>query len=344
MSVLVTSPSRLHFGLIDLNGELGRVDGGIGVALNEPSLKIEVSAVGEGGSGSRNGSRNGKYRVKILKSLPSHVGLGSRTQLSLSVAKAISVLENQDRTRDRDRERNAAELAKQVGRGGTSGIGTAAFENGGFILDGGHAFQRGEEGSEGEGSEGGGKGFKTSFLPSSASKVPPPPVLFQHPLPEDWFFVVAIPGVQRGAHGVEEVEIFRRCCPIKREEVEKICRLVLVRILPAVLENDLNTFAASLTGLQTVGFKKIEVGLQHEKIKELFGFFDAHPHALGYGMSSFGPATYAVVEGERRAEELAAATKEFLDEKGKGDRKREGARAFVTYSNANNSGSEVEVR
>jgi beta-ribofuranosylaminobenzene 5'-phosphate synthase len=47
MSIVVTSPSRLHFSLIDLNGELGRVDGGIGVALNEPSLKIEVSAVDE---------------------------------------------------------------------------------------------------------------------------------------------------------------------------------------------------------------------------------------------------------------------------------------------------------
>jgi beta-ribofuranosylaminobenzene 5'-phosphate synthase len=41
----ITSPSRLHFALIDLNAELGRVDGGIGVALNEPSLAIEVSAV-----------------------------------------------------------------------------------------------------------------------------------------------------------------------------------------------------------------------------------------------------------------------------------------------------------
>ena len=29
------------------------------------------------------------------------------------------------------------EIAVKVGRGGTSGIGVAAFENGGFILDGG---------------------------------------------------------------------------------------------------------------------------------------------------------------------------------------------------------------
>ncbi|MBS7628477.1 hypothetical protein KEJ23_00610, partial [Candidatus Bathyarchaeota archaeon] len=32
------------------------------------------------------------------------------------------------------------ELAKIMGRGGTSGIGVAAFDKGGLILDGGHSF------------------------------------------------------------------------------------------------------------------------------------------------------------------------------------------------------------
>lgn len=334
MSVFITSPSRLHFTLIDLNGELGRVDGGIGVALKEPSLKIEVSAVDKEVEKTENPEEvvpvlerirsriepalRGNYSVKILKKLPSHAGLGSRTQLSLSVAKAISVLEN--------RNYHAVKLAKLVGRGGTSGIGTAAFENGGFILDGGHLFRRGEhEGNKGMGS------IKTGFLPSSASMVSPPPVLFQHPLPEDWFFVVAIPEVKRGAHGAEEIEIFKRCCPIEREEVERVCRILLMRILPSVLENDIITFAESLTMLQGVGFKRIETELQHNIIKALFRFFDAH--ALGYGMSSFGPATYAIVKGEKRAKELADSTSEFFTERQ--------VQALVSYSNANNNGSEV---
>ena len=338
MSVLITSPSRLHFSLIDLNGELGRVDGGIGVALNEPSLKIEVSVVDKEVEKEENPKEvvpvlerirsriepelRGYYSIKILKPLPSHVGLGSQTQLSLCVAKAISVLEN------RSYSYSAVELAKLVGRGGTSGIGTAAFAKGGFILDGGHMFRKDEDESRNELEN---DEVKTSFLPSSASKVPPAPVLFQHPLPEDWFFVVAIPAVKRGAHGPEEIEIFKRYCPIKREEVEKICRVVLMRILPSVLEKDILSFAASLTMLQEVGFKKREVELQHDIIKELFGFFDAN--ALGHGMSSFGPATYAIVEGEKRAKELTAVTKEFLEGKE--------IRALVTYSNANNRGSEV---
>ncbi len=334
MSVLITSPSRLHFSLIDLNGELGRVDGGIGVALNEPSLKIEVSAVDKEVEEKENPKEvvpvlerirsriepglRGNYRVEILKKLPSHVGLGSRTQLSLSVAKSINVLEN--------RNYDVVELAKLVGRGGTSGIGTAAFDKGGFILDGGHVFRKDERKNGMENEE-----IKTSFLPSSASRFSPPPVLFQHALPEDWFFVVTIPMVKRGAHGLEEIEIFKRYCPIEREEVEKICRIVLMRTLPSVLEKDIDTFAESLTLLQGVGFKKIEIEFQHDIIKELFSFFEAH--ALGYGMSSFGPATYAIVEGEKRAKELADSTNDFFIERH--------IRALVSYSNANNRGSEV---
>jgi beta-ribofuranosylaminobenzene 5'-phosphate synthase len=329
MTVLITSPCRLHFALIDLNGELGRVDGGIGVALNKPSLELAVSAVDKEADEQNpedvvsvlerirrrvKPELKRNYRVTIVKPLPPHVGLGSRTQLSLSVAKALSVLEK--------RNDNVVELAKQVGRGGTSGIGTAAFDKGGFIMDGGHLFRRGEDK---------GRGIKTSFLPSSASEVPPPPVLFQHPLSEHWFFVLAIPDVKRGAHGLEELEIFKQYCPIRGEEVERICRIVLTRTLPSVLENDINAFAESLTMLQRVGFKKIEVERQHDIIKALFRFFDTH--ALGYGMSSFGPAAYAVVEGEKRAAELAYLTREFFLERH--------IRAFVCYSNANNRGSEV---
>lgn len=100
-----------------------------------------------------------------------------------------------------------------------------------------------------------------------------------------------------------------------------------------VLEKDIATFAESLTTLQEAGFKKIEVELQHDIIKALFNFFDTHD-ALGYGMSSFGPAAYAIVEGEKRAKELADLTNDFFGERH--------IRALVCYSNANNTGSEVK--
>ena len=38
--IKVVSPSRLHLTLIDLNAELGRVDGGVGITLEYPSMEL----------------------------------------------------------------------------------------------------------------------------------------------------------------------------------------------------------------------------------------------------------------------------------------------------------------
>ena len=40
--VTLTTPGRLHFGLLDLNGEIGRIDGGVGLALESPHTLIEA--------------------------------------------------------------------------------------------------------------------------------------------------------------------------------------------------------------------------------------------------------------------------------------------------------------
>ena len=34
----VSAPARLHFGLIDLSGDHGRIDGGAGVAIESPRV------------------------------------------------------------------------------------------------------------------------------------------------------------------------------------------------------------------------------------------------------------------------------------------------------------------
>ena len=38
--VRITTPSRLHFSLLDLNGALGRIDGGFGLAIADPHFQI----------------------------------------------------------------------------------------------------------------------------------------------------------------------------------------------------------------------------------------------------------------------------------------------------------------
>lgn len=302
--VRVKTPARLHFTLIDLNGSLSRVDGGIGVAIDRPNVVVKASfsdrhevyglrkdsveAVLRKVVEAFNMESRG-VRVEVLEAIPEHVGLGSKTQLSLAVAKAVSSLFGL--------KCNVRRLASITGRGGTSGIGVAAFEKGGFILDGGHSFGKGKD--------------KEKFLPSSASSAPPAPVLVRYNLPEKWFFVVGVPNVGKGAHGAKEVKIFEKFCPIPRHEVEAICHLILMKILPSVVERDLSSFGEGLTEIQRLGFKKIEVSLQPPLVKELIDSM-LKWGAAGAGMSSFGPAVFGVVEGRRAAESLLSEVKNYL--------------------------------
>ena len=152
--VIIRTPSRVHITLIDLHGGSGRVDGGIGITLEEPGMLLEaelspVFSVSGGDPALQERVRGivtdvlkklgagGSVAVTIRSSYPSHVGLGSGSQLGLAVARAIAELHG--------RHLPVKELAKIVSRGGTSGIGTAAFEYGGFIVDGGHRFGAGGE-------------------------------------------------------------------------------------------------------------------------------------------------------------------------------------------------------
>ncbi|MGH9261464.1 MAG: GHMP kinase, partial [Acidimicrobiales bacterium] len=42
-AVFVEAPARLHFGVLDLRGDLGRRFGGIGAAARSPSLLLEAT-------------------------------------------------------------------------------------------------------------------------------------------------------------------------------------------------------------------------------------------------------------------------------------------------------------
>lgn len=297
--IKVVSPSRLHLTLIDLNAELGRVDGGAGITLESPSLEISateadtIEVIGDPllADKMRKAAQAllpaGKgIRLHIGHSLPDHVGLGSGTQAALSAAAAINKIYGLGKS--------VRELAVTVGRGGTSGIGVAAFENGGFILDGGHKFRD-----------------KGAFSPSAASHAPPGPVLFRSNFP-DWPIVLAIPN-SKGAHDAVEVDLFKKFCPIPLPEVQEICHVVLMQLLPALVEEDLENFGRAINHFQTVGFKKREVELQSQPVLDIMRYM-CDNGASGAGVSSFGPVVYGVVGSPEEGKRLQQEVQRMLDE------------------------------
>ena len=289
-SVFLKTPARLHFGLIDMNGEIGRIDGGIGLALDSPQTLIEADQLDrvnvvckeepELGDRIQEAVRTvcayldfpGAY-VNVRERPLQHVGMGSATQILVGVAQAVCEAYGVVKT--------AQELAVLVGRGGTSGIGVGAVNSGGFIMDGGHPFRRGHTSKQG-------------YMPSGASAdVTPPPILFRHDFP-DWDILITVP-MGEGISGLREVTLFRVICPLPKDEVQQMCHILLMQMLPAVIESDLESFGSAMEDFQDLGFKIFEFRAQTQLVLDCLQFLKDEG-GIGVGMSSWGPALFAFGE------------------------------------------------
>ncbi len=322
MKVYVRTPARLHLGLIDLGGELGRVFGGIGVAINRPNVILEAES-------SQNLEFKGeksenlrpivelflkKYNIKpqvsisVRQTIPEHVGLGSGTQLSLAAAVAVSKLFHI--------KASVESLARLTGRGHVSGVGTALFEQGGFVVEAG--------------------------LKSQGNKPNPqalenfPPVIFRQSFPEDWFFVVAIPHVKKGLSGQEEATAFGHLQPMHKEKAALISHLIVMGLLPALKERDIETFGKSLTKIQNIVGDYFATAQGARFSSSSTG--DCIKHMLengayGAGQSSWGPTVYGLAHEEAEAKKLSISTKKFLQESVGGQ---------VFFTKANNKGAYIK--
>lgn len=276
--VKITTPARLHFSLLDLNGALGRIDGGFGLTITEPNFQIVAERATETHIADSPYRERAAavlarlqethpfpgIRLTFESEIPMHCGFGSGTQLALGVATAVNTLYQLGL--------DVQELARLIGRGGTSGIGIAAFQTGGFIVDGGHRFPE----------------QKPSFLPSSAvADIAPPPVLLRYPFPEIPLLIV-MPNCSR-IYGDTEIELFRTRCPLPAWVAPKLSHLLLMQILPALVEGDMSTFGAALNTVQTFGWKKVEIEAQGAELQGTLDFL-RDSGAFGAGVSSWGSA------------------------------------------------------
>ena len=311
MKVTVKTPARLHLGLLDTNGELGRIFGSIGVAIQHPNVELEAQIAGRLTVEGLEVERVERYarlflegvplpfavQLSLKSSIPSHVGLGSVTQLALAVGRALARLAGL--------EMSAIEIAALMGRGVHSGIGTAAFQSGGFILDGGHPLAA----------------EPLPGSPHAALKHKVPRATFQHPLPEGWRFVVAIPQTSPGISGETERRAFDALPSTPASLAEKISRLVLIKMLPSLIDRDILNFGAALTEVQRlVGdcFAEVQGGRFANRASDRLISFFLDRHACGAGQSSWGPAVYALVDGQATAGQLEAETQKFLQDLGGG--------------------------
>ncbi len=322
MKVYVKAPARLHLGIIDLGGDLGRLFGGLGVAIDYPNVIVEAEkserliVKGEKSELAKpwvelflkKYSLTPEVAVNVEQAIPQHVGLGSGTQLALATATALAKLFSV--------KASTQELSKVMGRGKVSGVGTALFEKGGFVVEG---------------------GVKSQKNKPLASRDNFSPVVFQEPFPRDWFFTVAISQVKSGLSGEAEAHAFSGLPPMSKEQAGRISRLILMALLPALKEKDIAAFGGALTEIQKIVgdcFSSEQGGRFSSSPSDQCIEYMLKHGAFGAGQSSWGPTVYGLVEGRKEAEKLSLEVEAFL-------RKNVGGQVFCT--DANNRGAYIKT-
>jgi beta-ribofuranosylaminobenzene 5'-phosphate synthase len=284
-SVTVTVPARLHLGFLDLNGGLGRRFGSIGLAINGLKTSITFNAASQlRVTGPENERVRGYLQamqraldientchVRIDEVVPAHAGLGSGTQIALAVAAGVR--------RFHGLPLDVRGDAVRLERGARSGVGIGLFDHGGLVVDGG-------------------RGPLTTAAP----------VVSRMPFPEQWRILVVLDPHRQGVHGPDEREVFSKLAPTSDGEAAHLCRLVLMKALPALAECDIAGFGSAIKEMQVLlgdYFAAIQGGSRFSSPDVAAALAALEDEgAYGIGQSSWGPTGFAFAPSAEEANRL----------------------------------------
>lgn len=274
--IRITTGARLHFGFLadPQPKDGGCAYGGLGVMIDRPGYRVTVRRAAEDfiRASSNEIQRRvpewlkcyresvdaeiGRFEIDVDDIIPSHRGLGSGTQGALAVAQAVSLLTGESAT-------PVATLAKRVGRGARSAIGIHGFQRGGLLVEGGKK------------------------VVEDVGKL-----LVREDFPSDWRFVLVAPPGTEGYSGHIELQAFAELPPMAKSMTERLCRLVLLEILPAVQEHDADRFGAALGEYgDIVGghFAPLQGGTFASPLMAALAAELRHEAHKGIAQSSWGP-------------------------------------------------------
>ncbi|HIE34479.1 MAG TPA: GHMP kinase [Candidatus Altiarchaeales archaeon] len=314
--ITIDTPAHLHAGNIDMTGDLTRLYGTVGFTLDFPHTVIKISKSDRlriSGDDSKNAKRyakkfiknfniDGSVNISIKETIPVAIGMGSQTALALSIGTGIAELYNLNI--------DVEDMALSLGRGTITALGVNSFRYGGFLIDGGYRIKD--------------KGNHV------------PPLIFRSDIPESWLFVICIP--EKPIPEIlkikeREDEILENLEPMKKELSCELSRVVLMQMMPAIMEKDIETFGKSITALNRKlgpfwdGFQNGNIycdPIVSEGIKIM-----ENSGAYGVCQSCWGPAFYGLLNSEKKAKNLVKRLEELLKDRGGGK---------VFYTRGNNIG------
>lgn len=303
--IRIRTGSRLHFGVFSLpvsdvapapwpnvDGEPvvpARQFGGVGLMVQEPGVQLRAEPASQWSAEGPLANRalafarqflrtlppqdagRQPYRLVIEQCPPEHIGLGTGTQLGLAVARALADVYGLGQL-------DAVELARRIDRGRRSALGIHGFAYGGFLVEAG-------------------KRAHDEIAPLVA----------RVEFPQSWRILLIMPSSDRGMHGVNEVEAFARLDKLRSSDsqTDALCRLVLLGMLPALAEADLQAFGETLYDFnRRVGelFRPVQGGIYARPQSAEIVTYLRQQGIHGVGQSSWGPTLFAVVDDGERIE------------------------------------------
>jgi beta-RFAP synthase len=301
-TVTITTGARLHFGPLSYRPSTGRHFGGVGVMVAQPRFRLELTAatrdeviadpplsarilqlVARVREHSPAGRRPPCCAVRVVESIPAHSGLGSGTQLGMSIARGLAELAG-------ERDVPAATLARRAGRGRRSAVGVHGYQTGGFIVDAGK--------------------YNGDDLGALACRLPFPP---------DWRGLLVTP--QRSGSGLSgrpEENAFARLGSMPLELTRRLSHLIVTELLPAVGSADFAAFCHAVTEYgRRVGefFAPLQGGVVGAPWSDALVEQWQRIGIRGLGQTSWGPTLFAFAaspdEGRDLAERLRSGLRDF---------------------------------
>ena len=168
-----------------------------------------------------------------------------------------------------------------LGRGERSGVGIAGFDQGGLLLDGG---------------------------PGPGGT--PAPVLARLDFPAAWRVLLVLDERIDGLSGAAERAAMDQLAPFPRELAADLCHQVLLKVLPAVIEQRFEPFAEGVSRIQSqIGdyFAPAQGGSMYTSaaVAAFMDWVRAQGPA-GVGQSSWGPTGFAILPSDAEARRLIA--------------------------------------
>jgi len=293
-AIRISTPSRLHFGLLRFACPAGSSYGGLGMMIDAPRTVIEMQtspawqatgplaeralAFAKLAMHSCCPNCDDAIAIRVCEAPTPHSGLGTGTQLALSIAHGVRELYQLPPVK-------ASQLATSVDRGKRSAVGSHGFLYGGLIW---------ELGSRPEAS-----------LGALACRLS---------MPKPWrVLLITLPN-ESGLFGNREVSAFESLPPVPTEVTDKLQSLAEESILPATEAADFENFSAAIHDYGRLAgscFAAVQGGSYASPAIEQLVQQLRKLGIQGVGQSSWGPTVFAFAADETQAAALVERVQAF---------------------------------